>query len=174
MQRIAERWRRAAAGSLAEVGFDASLIERQFARQATIEALPEGDFAFYSQPTEAAMGAVFAHTAILQQKPHNKNALFEIGRSFGGIMLLLDAYQDFERDTRTGCFNALAAAYPGADPRTSAQALFSQYHRTLRNACTHLELPQPGLLQNLLVRQLGRIGCHSLNLCQSPRRGNSQ
>ena len=121
---LARRWGRAAGACLGTLGFDAGLVERQFTCQPVLEAVAGGDFTFYSQPTELALGAVFAHTAVLQGKPHNYNPLFEIGRKFGRIMLLLDAYQDYDLDTQAGRFNALAASYPVGDWRQPAQEIF--------------------------------------------------
>lgn len=168
---LAERWRRSVGEQLAALGFDSALVERQFARQPALEAVVGGDFAFYSQPTELAVGVVFAHTAALQGRPQNYEPLFEIGRRFGRIMLLLDAYQDYDRDVQSGQFNALAAAYPGDTWRTPARTLFQQAYSELRAGVLALELPQPALLQTLLLRQLGRVGCHSLALCHSAARG---
>ena len=92
VRRLAEGWREVAEEYLAALGFKAGLVEHQFLRQPEVECHPGCDFLEYSQPTELAVGAVFAHTAVLTRaRPHNCEPLFEIGRSYGRIMLLLDS-----------------------------------------------------------------------------------
>jgi hypothetical protein len=152
---------------LAALGFQAGLVEGQFQRQATVEAQAGGDFSVYSQPTELAVGAVFAHTARMQNRAINTEALFALGRGYGRIMLLLDAYQDYEQDALKRQFNPLAAAFPQQDARQAAQDLFHQAHRQLGEAVAALELPNPPLLHSLLLRQLGQTGHRTLGLCHA-------
>jgi hypothetical protein len=164
---LAESWRSLASEYLAALGFQAGLVERQFARQAEVEAQAGRAFSDYSQPTELAVGAAFAHTAALAGQPRNREALFEVGRGYGRIMLLLDAYRDYETDVLKAQFNPLRAAFPAQQWRQPAQALFHETYGRLREAAAALELPNPGLLRSLLLRQLGQVGRHSLGLCRT-------
>lgn len=164
---LARHWRGAAEEYLGALGFSAGLVESQFSRQTEVEAEAGGDFSDYSQPTELAVGAVFAHTALLQGQAQNYEPLFALGCGYGRIMLLLDAYQDYAQDAQRGHFNPLAAAYPSQDWRQEAQALFHQAYRQLREAVSALELPNPALLHSLLMRQLGTTGHRSLGLCHA-------
>jgi hypothetical protein len=169
---LAEQWRGLAAEYLAALGFQAGLVERQFERQVDLEAQPGGAFADYSQPTELAVGAVFAHTAVLAGRPHNAESLFAVGRGYGRIMLLLDAYRDHDADLQRQQFNPLAAAFPCQDWRPPAQSLFREAYSQLREAAAALELPNPGLLHSLLLRQLGWEGQHSLGVCHTSTQGS--
>ena len=164
---LAGHWREMAEEYLAALGFQAGLVEGQFQRQAAVEAQVGGDFSVYSQPTELAVGAVFAHTARMQNRVRNYDPLFALGRGYGRIMLLLDAYQDYEQDALRRQFNPLAAAFPDQDWRQAAQDLFHQAHRQLGEAVEALELPNPVLLRHLLLSQLGRTGHRALGLCHA-------
>ena len=166
----ANRWRREAEACMGELGFNVSYVEFEFNRQAEVEKQSSQKFEFYSQPTELAVGAVIAHTAILERKPSNFDALFEIGRKFGRIMLLLDSYRDFESDSKAGRFNALAAAYPQQDWRLPARELFCQSYGDMRKGFLSLELSQPGLLHRLLMNHLQQVGCRSLDICRASQR----
>ena len=163
---LAGHWREMAEEYLAALGFQTELVEGQFRRQAEVEAQAGGDFGDYSGPTELAVGAVFAHTARMQNRVRNYDPLFALGRGYGRIMLLLDAYQDYEQDALRRQFNPLAAAFPDQDWRQAAQDLFHQAHRQLGEAVEALELPNPVLLRHLLLSQLGRTGHHALGLCK--------
>ncbi|MGR6918881.1 DUF5685 family protein [[Actinomadura] parvosata] len=62
-----------------------------------------------SAPTEDAVAAAFAHTAVLAGRPGNAGALGEAGRFFGRLAYLLDACEDRAEDERRGAFNPLTA-----------------------------------------------------------------
>mgnify|MGYP001101882017 FL=1 len=169
---LAENWRSLAGEYLAALGFQAALVEGQFRRQVEVEAQPGGVFADYSQPTELAVGAAFAHTAVLAGRPRNSEALFAVGRGYGRIMLLLDAYRDYDADVQAAQFNPLRAAFPAQDWRPPARALFQGAYSQLREAAAALELPNPSLLNSLLLRQLGQVGRRSLGLCRTAAPGH--
>ena len=147
------------------LGFDTQAIRQQVGQQPAREAAVGQDFLFYAAPTELAVGAAFAHTALLSGRPHNAQLLQELGRQFGRIMYLLDSYADYAADQQSGHFNALAASYPQADQPTltaEARALFHTSYRALKKAFFQLDLPQPELSRQLLVHQLKRRGVHLL------------
>lgn len=87
-------------------------------------------------------------------------------------MFLLDAYQDYEQDGRSGHFNALATTYPGLSWQQPAQSLFNQAYNQLREAFSALDLPNASLLHSLLLHQLRRVGSHSLGLCHASGAGS--
>ncbi|SPL88906.1 FIG01363442: possible membrane protein [[Actinomadura] parvosata subsp. kistnae] len=62
-----------------------------------------------SAPTEDAVAAAFAYTAVLAGRPGNAGALGEAGRFFGRLAYLLDACEDRAEDERRGAFNPLTA-----------------------------------------------------------------
>jgi hypothetical protein len=152
---------------LASLGFDARPVRRQLEAQAGVESHLGLAFSEYSRPTELAVGAVFAHTAVLALQPANYDPLYEIGRSFGRIMLLLDSVLDYDSDAQQGGFNALAAAFPGNGWQGQAQNVFRQALSSLRHSYSTLDLPNPGVLPSLLLTGLGRAGCHSLGMCSA-------
>ena len=154
--RLARSRLAAAEKRLSGLGFDAGQVCRQLEAQASVESRPGMAFFAYSRPTELAVGAVFAHTAVLAQQPANFDPLYEMGRSFGRILLLLDSAQDYDADLLQGRFNALAAAHPGEGRQPEAQEIFRRAHADLRQGYAALALPQPGLLPALLLSGLGR------------------
>jgi hypothetical protein len=82
------------------------------ARGATLEQLlaPAGD----------AVGALFAHTAVIADRPDNQAPLRRAGRAFGQLVHLADAVEDLKSDARHGRFNPLVAT------RTSPELAYRQ------------------------------------------------
>ena len=155
---VARKWANQGRQMAAELGFATETIEAQTSRQSQVEARPERDFFYYSQPTELAVAAAFQQTAIIANRPQNAPFLFEMGRMFGRIMLLLDSYQDFEADRRAQRFNPLAACFPEAEMPAQANRLFGDAHRRLKDHFKQLALPRPDLAAKLLIHQLNRRG----------------
>lgn len=123
-----------------------------------MEAQANQNFFLYAGPTEHAVAAAFEHTAVLTNKPENKNPLNKAGRMFGRIMYLLDSYEDYADDIETQTFNALAASYPKKEWQTRAANIFQQAHEELAENVQRLELSRPGLIHALLIRKLKRKG----------------
>ena len=164
---LSRRWQKIGQGMGQPLGFDTHHLTQQVAHQPAREAAVGQNFLFYAEPTELAVGAAFAHTAVLSGRPHNAPILQEIGRLFGRIMYLLDSYTDYAADQQGGQFNALAASYPQADKQTlaaEAQALFQTSYRALKTAFFQLDLAQPALARQLLIHQLKRRGTRLLGL----------
>jgi hypothetical protein len=168
---ISGRWTRAARETAATLGLDATTIEAQVRHQPAVEAQPNEGFPFYAGPTELAVGAAFAHTAVLANRPQNADLLHEMGRMFGRIMVLLDSYQDYAADRKTHSFNALAAAYGEAEWQRQASRIFRKAYLALSNGLGQLDLPHPALLNALLVRQLSRKGHKILQSCDGATAG---
>jgi Family of unknown function (DUF5685) len=53
----------------------------------------------------------FAHGVRLVGRADLQPAMRELGREFGRLIYLLDAFEDYERDARRGEFNAIRAAW---------------------------------------------------------------
>ncbi|MCP4657149.1 MAG: hypothetical protein GY856_17205 [bacterium] len=159
---LARRWRERARRLARTLEFETSELEGHAARQATREAESNRGFLFYSQPTEEAAGAAFAHTATLADRPENRDILREIGRMFGRIMVLLDSYRDREQDRRNRRFNALAEGCSESETAPAAARFFAEAHGRIRELFPKLALPKPQLARKLLVDELGTIGRKTL------------
>ena len=163
-QSLSERWLRQGEKLALNVQFDAQLIRKHTKRQPKIEVEAAASLRFYAEPTMQAAAAVFAHTAMLANKPQNKQPMAEIGRNFGLIIYLLDAYQDIESDVKNNHFNPLVQLYPPHERQVAAQSQFKSAHLALRRAFCRLELAQPDLLRKLLLNSLKLIGERTLGM----------
>jgi len=76
---------------------------------------------YLEQPTGDATALFFSHGARLVGRPELQQAMREIGFKLGSLIYLLDAYEDYDKDSRTGAFNALKAAYQISEERLSAR-----------------------------------------------------
>ena len=72
------------------VGFDTTVLTSAINRQTEIERSTGLDLVEVTEPTETAVSATFAHTAVLAGQPYNYRPLAEIGRQFGRIAHLLE------------------------------------------------------------------------------------
>ncbi len=163
---IADRWMRAARETAAILGFDTDQIEHQVRRQAKVEARADQDFSRYAGPTEHAVAAAFEHTAVLTDRPGNRDALRKTGRMFGRIMYLLDSYKDYASDLEAHTFNALAASCLKEERQPLAVSIFRQAYEELTENIHRLELPRPDLIHALLIRKLKRKGYSTLHICK--------
>jgi hypothetical protein len=77
--------------------------------------------AYLEQPTGDATALFFGHGARLVGRPELRQAMREIGFKLGSLIYLLDAYEDYDKDSRAGAFNALKAAYQISEERLSAR-----------------------------------------------------
>jgi cell wall-associated NlpC family hydrolase len=145
---------------LSALGFPLPRLETVLAQQQDREQTGETleDFAY---PTAAATALFFEHGAtVAGLGPHLAPVLANLGRSFGALAYLLDAFQDFERDRATGSFNAIAAS--GQTQRSSA---IPKIEALVESFCHNLaDVPlAPGdaagfasRLRSNVQRQLGR------------------
>lgn len=134
-------------------------IQAQVAYQAEREQELGQDFRYYARPTEEAVGVVMGETAVLTHQPDNQPHLEKIGRMFGRIMYLLDAYKDYEADMQAGKFNPLL----WVEDRTAyAQKTFRHAYAQLKRAYGQLTLTNGTLLHRLLITQLQNVGQKAL------------
>ncbi|HQQ78296.1 MAG TPA: DUF5685 family protein [Thermoanaerobaculia bacterium] len=100
----------------------------QEAREARAVAVPSGPSAeasleSLSEPTAFATGAFFAHGAQFAGRPEAEEALGALGRAFGSLVYRLDAFEDYDRDARSGEFNAYRAVRGGVGPLSGEDSL---------------------------------------------------
>ncbi|WP_318784643.1 DUF5685 family protein [Actinomadura algeriensis] len=151
--RLADRWDAAGGRTGAAVGFDPSALRDAVARQPLLEAAPGLGPLDLTEPTETAVAAVFAHTAVLAGREGNAEPLAEAGRFFGRLAHLIDAVEDVDDDVATGAYNPLIATGTGPD---EARRLAGDALHGLRLALAELELEQPTLVRALLDREVSR------------------
>ena len=106
---VARRWQSAGERTGAGIGFDTAVLTDAIGRQAVIEQTAGMSLLDVTEPTETAVGAAFAHTAVLAGRPGNADALAEAGRNFGRIAHLIDAAEDLPADRSAGSYNPLLA-----------------------------------------------------------------
>ncbi|SEF43234.1 hypothetical protein SAMN04489712_1011, partial [Thermomonospora echinospora] len=150
---MADRWDAAGARTGSALGFDASVLRKAVERQARLEAVGGLGLLELTEPTETAVAAAFAHTAVLAGKPHNVEALGEAGRFFGRLAHLIDAVEDLEEDRARGVYNPLLAT--GTDLAEARRYCEDALHG-LRLAIADLDLEDRRLVKALLDREIGR------------------
>jgi len=111
---------RKAAADLRASGFPVDELTNLLATQNVRErsAVSLGDVA---EPTASATEMVFAHGA---------SELASVGRRFGYLVYVLDAWEDRARDAKTGDFNALLA-FPQVDGRAEILAAVASLEKDL-------------------------------------------
>ncbi len=107
------RYRRAAA-ELRGWAVPVSDIERQLATQQQRESVPES-LEQLAEPTCFATAQICRHGAPVAARTELGNVLERFGRSFGYLIYLLDAWEDFDKDADRGDFNAFRALYGTRD-----------------------------------------------------------
>ena len=163
-RRVAQGWQRQAAVAARSIGFPIETISHQIEHQFAIEDQARPEFTALAAPTEQAVAAAFAHTAVLTDRPEHIAPLTQIGRMYGQIMYLLDNYQDYRADRARQGFNALARCFAPSEVQQQARHIFDTAHNELARSFAALTLPQPALAQMLLIHQLPRIGRQMLAL----------
>ncbi|WP_284454609.1 DUF5685 family protein [Actinomadura madurae] len=151
--RAAGRWDAAGERTGAAVGFDPAVLRDAVARQPALESTPGLGLLDLTEPTETAVAAVFAHTAVLAGKEGNAETLAEAGRFFGRLAHLIDAVEDLADDEAAGAYNPLLAT--GTDLAGARRYADDALHG-LRLALAELELEKPRLVRALLDRETGR------------------
>ncbi len=148
----ARRWQRAGERTGAAIGFDTAVLTDAIARQAELERAAGLTLLDVTEPTETAVGAAFAQTAVLAGRTGNAEPLARAGRSFGRIAHLIDAIEDLPGDRASGSYNPLLAT--GTTPAAARQHCDDALG-DLRLAVSWLELAEPALAESLLVREVG-------------------
>ncbi|KJE23574.1 hypothetical protein FF36_02023 [Frankia torreyi] len=133
-QRVASRAVAAAERTGSGVGLGVALLEHAAVEQRAREgASGRGRAALLDAlaPTEGAVSAVLAHTAVVAGCDDNRAPLAAVGRHFGRVVHLLDAVTDQADDARSGSWNPLTAT--GTSP-TEARRLCEDSRRDLGHA----------------------------------------
>lgn len=60
-----------------------------------------------AQPTAEATALFFEHGAVIAGREELAPSLRQLGGQFGELVYLIDAYEDFDKDLKSGAFNAL-------------------------------------------------------------------
>ncbi|MGP3968421.1 DUF5685 family protein [Streptomyces sp. 6N223] len=152
-RRVAGSWEAAGARGGAGLGFDSGVLVAAVERQREVEALagPGTSILAVTEPTETAVAAAVAHTAILAERPGNAEALAEVGRLFGRVAHLLDAVEDLEADREAGAWNPIAAT---GTPLAEARRLCDDAVRGIALALADVEFTDDRLIRALLVDEL--------------------
>jgi hypothetical protein len=154
-RRIAQRWVRQSAQAGQTLGFDTGVLVAAIDRQTALEAAagPGTSLLAVTEPTETAVAAAFAHTALLAGRPANQEPLREIGRLFGRLAHLLDAVEDYRDDVARGKWNPLAATATSAE---SVHQLCDDAVWGIELALADVEFTDDRLVQRLLTGELRR------------------
>jgi hypothetical protein len=139
------------------------LLRSQGAREKIASAgTPEGPasavLAGLAEPTAESTGLFFERGAHLAGRPDAAEPMLEMGRAFGNVVYLLDALEDFEKDSSRGEFNAFRAAYslpPGPLREERRPALRQAVWSAGVAAADRIEaLPIPGERKALFAARL--------------------
>jgi hypothetical protein len=155
--RVAAHWSGRATAS-APAGFDPAALLALPSRQEAVESGGVVTLAAATAPTEDAVAATFAHTALVADRSDNADALADAGRHFGRLAHLLDALDDLDDDRHAGRWNPLDATGTSV---AQARAHTSAAVDGLRAATTRLHFDDPHgadarLAHRLLVHETAR------------------
>jgi hypothetical protein len=106
---------RKAQQDLTDLGFPLEQTDALLSSQPEVETMRPADIDAVAAPTAEMTAIVFAHGGRLCGLDARVDTLRQLGHHFGRLIYLLDAWQDFDRDARTGAFNALRASGYGKD-----------------------------------------------------------
>lgn len=108
--RVAARWLSPAylraAARLRGWGFPLDEVSAILASQTAREANPQS-LEHVAEPTMTATALAFSHGLRLMGQPQLAESTYRLGARFGYLIYVLDAYEDRERDLKTGAFNPL-------------------------------------------------------------------
>lgn len=154
-RRVAERWVRQGTETGHTLGFDTGVLVAAMDRQAELEATarPGSSLLAVTEPTETAVAAAFAHTALLAGRPANEAPLREIGQLFGRLAHLLDAVEDYHDDLARGKWNPLAAT---ETPIDEVRALCDDAVLGIELALADVNFTDGRLPRRLLTREVRR------------------
>ncbi|MFP5220602.1 MAG: DUF5685 family protein [Actinomycetes bacterium] len=135
----------------AEVGLDPSPVLDAPARAGDVESRASASLDDLLAPAGDAVGALFAHTAVVAGRSENVPALADAGRAFGRLVHLLDAVEDRADDAAAGRFNPLTAT--GTDALT-ARGLADRLVADVRGGMARVRLVDRSLVDVLLGREV--------------------
>jgi len=154
-RRLAERWVRQGTDTGHTLGFDTGVLVAAMDRQAELEATaaPGSPLLAVTEPTETAVAAAFAHTAVLAGREGNQEPLREVGQLFGRVAHLLDAVEDYHDDVTRGKWNPLAAK---ETPIEAVRALCDDAVLGIGLALADVDFTDDRLVQRLLTGEMRR------------------
>jgi hypothetical protein len=152
VKRAASRWQAGGEHVSGAIGFDAAVLTSAVDRQAEIEQAGGLDLLELTEPTETAVSAAFAHTAVLAGQPSNAGPLATAGRSFGRLVHLLDAVEDLPADSAAAAYNPLLAT---GTPLQRAREYCDEAVLDLRTAIGKARLVDRALTESLLFTEVG-------------------
>lgn len=154
-RRLAERWVRQGTDAGHSLGFDTGVLVAAIDRQTALEASagPGSSLLAVTEPTETAVAAAFAHTAVLAGRPANAEPLREVGQLFGRIAHLLDAVEDYRDDVARGKWNPLVATDSSV---AEARALCDDAVLGIELALADVNFTDGRLPRRLLTREVRR------------------
>lgn len=154
-RRVAEHWVRQGTDAGHSLGFNTCVLVDAMDRQAELEAAarPGTSVLRVTEPTETAVAAAFAHTAVLAGRPHNEAPLREVGLLFGRVAHLLDAVEDYHDDVIQGKWNPLAAT---TTPMADVRALCDDAVLGIELALADVDFTDDRLARRLLTREVRR------------------
>ena len=120
---------RRAAAQLRRWNFPLAEMTGLLATQAHREARAES-VASVAEPTATATGMIFAHGARVVGREDALADFYRIGHAFGYLVYVLDAFEDRERDAKTGDFNAFSGL-PASIAREQVLAAAGEVEREL-------------------------------------------
>ncbi|WP_040814120.1 DUF5685 family protein [Nocardia concava] len=160
LARVSTRWDARARATAAPLGLDVEPLIAAIESQLRLENSPGSTLAELTAPTQLCAAELFAHTAMLADRPENAHALREAGWHFGRIAHLADALEDLDSDRARGRFNPLTATDTSPE---RAHALVAESNSLLRAALASVALDRAATIRwSLLdplhgvVRELGR------------------
>ncbi|WP_245552388.1 DUF5685 family protein [Nocardia aobensis] len=171
MRKVADRWFASARANAADIDLDIEPLIAAIGRQAELEqtvrirsrtadSTPLQLLATLTEPTQTCAAELFAHSAVLADRPENVTALREVGWHFGRIAHLADAIEDLDDDRRRNRFNPLLATGVSAE---GAHGLLRESDAEIRRALHQAKLAHVPTVRWLLldplrgvVRKLGR------------------
>jgi hypothetical protein len=110
-----------AAEFLKDCGFPLEDVEKILQKQEAVEN-NDSDLEDFSKPTAAATGMFFREGVRLIGKDELKDTAYNFGFSFGKLVYLVDAFEDYEKDLQKGKFNAFRKAFGLEEKKLSASA----------------------------------------------------
>jgi Family of unknown function (DUF5685) len=171
-RRVAERWVRQGTEAGHSLGFDTGVLVAAMDRQAELEATagPGSSLLAVTEPTETAVAAAFAHTAILAGRPENKAPLREVGQLFGRVAHMLDAVEDYHDDIAHDKWNPLAAT---ETPICEVRTLCDDAVLGIELALADVEFTDGRLANKLLTKEVRRaVKCTFGAAGYAPRNGS--
>ncbi|MGV9615559.1 DUF5685 family protein [Nocardia xishanensis] len=179
MVRMSTRWADGARRQAALIDLDveplvAAIDSQQLVESRAASAEPTVTLDELTAATALCAAELFAHTAMLANRPENADQLRTAGRHFGRIAHLSDAIADYDDDTAHGRFNPLTAT---GTALAESYELVRESDAELRRALVAARLSDVPTVRwmlldplHALVHRLGKgVGVVSAHVCNTTR-----